>query len=100
MLAEERAGGKSRQPTPDDTVVISFQARLIDGTLIGDEVELTARIDGMIEAARIALPQMNVGNRWILAIPPEAAFGVGGRLPDIGPNQAILADVTLLEIKQ
>lgn len=89
----------TRSPRPTDTVVVSFRARLIDGTLIGDEFELTARVDGMVEGAQIALEAMSIGDRWIVAIPPEKAFGVGGRLPDVGPNQAVLADVTLVEIK-
>lgn len=90
---------KSRSPKSSDTVVVSFRARLIDGTLIGDEFELTAKLDGMIDGARIAIEAMNIGDRWIVAIPPDQAFGIGGRLPDIGPNQAVLADVTLVEIK-
>ncbi len=99
VYVKARSEGAGRSPKPEDTIRVSFQARLIDGTLIGDEFEMTARLDGMIQGAQTVLSKMKIGDRWIVAIPPEQAFGIGGRLPDIGPNQAILADVTLVGIE-
>ena len=90
-----RASGSGQSPKPEDTVRLRFEARLLDGSLIGSTEPTTARIDGMIEGARTVLTRMRPGDRWMVVIPPEQAFGVGGRLPDIGPNQAIIAEVTL-----
>lgn len=99
VVYEAVSSGDGPSPEADDTVRVSFRARLRDGTLIGDERELVVRLDGMIDGAQEAIMSMHVGDRRIVAIPPELAFGIGGREPDIGPNEAIIADVELLGIE-
>lgn len=93
------AAGEGPSPQAGDAVTLSFIARLQDGTLIGDERSAVVEIDGMIEGARVALTSMRVGDRWIVALPPELAFGLGGRGNEIGPNEAVLAEVELLGIE-
>lgn len=100
VMYEVRQDGTGPSPGAASMVRISVQARLIDGTLIGDEPERATRVDGMIAGAKAVITGMKVGERRIVALSPEQAFGIGGQLPDIGPNQAIIADVTLLGIDQ
>ena len=95
-----RESGEGPSPKATDTVIVDFQARLIDGTLIGAESGFSARVDGMIPGVQIFMQAMKPGDRWITLIPPQQAFGIGGRFPDVGPNQAVIAEVTLREIKQ
>ncbi|NEQ52757.1 MAG: hypothetical protein F6K11_21905 [Leptolyngbya sp. SIO3F4] len=100
VVYQVKSEGSGEIPALTDVVKLSFRARLRDGTLVGDEQEIEMRLDGMIVGAQEAISEMSVGSRWIVAIPPEKAFGLGGRDPDIGPNEAILADVELLGIQK
>jgi FKBP-type peptidyl-prolyl cis-trans isomerase FklB len=99
MHYQVQSAGDGATPEAGDTVRISFSARLRDGVLVGDERNFVMPLEGMIPGARSAIASMSVGDRWIVAIPPELAFGLGGRDPDIGPNEAILADIELLGIE-
>ncbi|MEM9372820.1 MAG: FKBP-type peptidyl-prolyl cis-trans isomerase N-terminal domain-containing protein [Planctomycetota bacterium] len=98
VLYRVKGEGAGDTPRPDSVVHVKFESRLIDGTLVGDFADYTARVDSMIDGARATLGRMRVGDVWIVLLPPEAAFGIGGRPPEIGPNQTILAEVTLLGI--
>jgi FKBP-type peptidyl-prolyl cis-trans isomerase FklB len=93
-----RESGDGATPGPTDTVRVVFEARLIDGTLIGDSQEHRLRVDSMVAGARELIQKMRVGDRWIVVIPPDQAFGLGGRPPEVGPNQAIIAEVHLAGI--
>lgn len=93
------ASGQGVSPGPNDVVVVSFQARLIDRTLVSEEHEFRAEIAGMIPGAQTILQRMKPGDRWIVAIPSDQAFGIAGREPVVGPNEAVLVDVTLMEIE-
>ena len=43
--------------------------------------------------------RMHVGDRWKVVIPPSLAYGEHGALPRIGPNQTLVFDIELLDIK-
>jgi FKBP-type peptidyl-prolyl cis-trans isomerase FklB len=88
-------------PTPDDrdTVVVSFTASLMDGAIIASGANEEVKLDGVIEGARLALTRMRPGARWRIALPPDLAYGIGGRAPDIGPNESIVIDATLHSIR-
>lgn len=93
-----RESGEGASARASDTVTVDFQARLIDGTLIGAQSGYTARVDGMISGVQALMQTMKPGDRWIAVLPPQQAFGIGGRFPDIGPNQAVIAEVTLRKV--
>lgn len=93
-----RESGDGATPGPNDTIRAAFEARLIDGTLLGDGMEQRLRVDSMVAGAQEIIQKMRVGDRWIVVIPPEQAFGLGGRPPEVGPNQAIIAEIHLLGI--
>ena len=91
--------GTGRSPELTDVVAVKVRASLIDGTEVvpraGDETQVEDCVEGGIQI----LQMMKVGAKWEFAIPPELAFGSGGRFPDIGPNETIVGEVELLEIK-
>lgn len=93
-----RESGDGATPKLADTVRVVFEARLIDGTLIGDSQEHQLPLESMVEGAQELIQKMRVGDRWIVVLPPERAFGLGGRPPEVGPNQAIVAEVYLAGI--
>ena len=52
----------------------------------------------MIKGWQEALPLMTVGSRWQIFVPPNLAYGVKGQ-GVIGPNQTLIFEIELLEIK-
>ncbi|MHC4081965.1 MAG: FKBP-type peptidyl-prolyl cis-trans isomerase N-terminal domain-containing protein [Planctomycetota bacterium] len=91
--------GTGESPGPTDTVVINIRVSHIDGTEIARWDAAEVQIDKMVAAGAQVLPLMKVGARWRTAIPPHLAYGAAGDPPAIGPNETILAEVKLLEIK-
>ena len=92
--------GDGPSPKPEDFVVGKTRVTLIDGTVIEDDDAVEVQVESVVEGGVLILQMMSVGDRWEIAIPPELAHGPGGRFPDVGPNETILADVELLEIKK
>ena len=54
---------------------------------------------GIIPGFRMALLNMVEGDIWEIVIPPELAYGSSGAGQMIGPNQTLIFDIELLEIK-
>ena len=44
------------------------------------------------------LPLMKTGATWQIFVPPELAFGMQGNPPAVGPNEALMFDLKLVEI--
>jgi FKBP-type peptidyl-prolyl cis-trans isomerase FklB len=84
-----------------DKVKVHYHGTLIDGTVFDSSVNrgepatfgVTQVIKGWVEALQL----MPVGSKWRLYIPADLAYGLQGP-PSIGPNQALIFDVELLEI--
>jgi FKBP-type peptidyl-prolyl cis-trans isomerase FklB len=91
--------GTGASPQPTDVVVLNIRSSLVDGTEIARWEGAEVRIDRMVEAGARVLPTMKVGARWLTAIPPQLAYGAAGDPPAIGPNETILAEVELVEIR-
>jgi FKBP-type peptidyl-prolyl cis-trans isomerase FklB len=91
--------GAGESPAPTDTVVINIRVSHIDGTEIARWDAAEVQIHKMVDAGAKVLPLMKVGARWRTAIPPQLAYGAQGDPPAVGPNETILAEVELLEIK-
>lgn len=80
-------------------VVLNFDLTTMDGhaVLAGREDEVDLR--HVRESARNLVHQMHVGDHWRVVIAPEKAYGLGGLPPDVGPNEALILDVELLEVR-
>ncbi len=99
--------GTGKSPAAEDTVKVHYTGKLINGRTFDSSVErglpATFGVGQVIPGWRQALQEMKVGDKWMLYIPPALAYGAQGSpgsSPDdgIGPNEALIFEVELLEI--
>jgi FKBP-type peptidyl-prolyl cis-trans isomerase FklB len=98
-----KKGDGTVNPGIDSLVTVNYRGMLVDGTEFdstwahGAPVSFT--VNGVIRGWQYVIPRMHVGDRWKVVIPPALAYGERGALPRIGPNQALVFDIELLDIK-
>lgn len=101
-LVLKHGDGKAN-PTVTSTVVVNYRGMLIDGTEFDSTwahgAPVSFAVDRVIPGWRDVIPRMHVGDRWKVVIPPQLAYGKGGALPRIGPNEALVFEIELLAIK-
>lgn len=94
--------GDGAIPTARSTVRTHYRGTLINGKEFdssyrrGEPAEFP--VNGVIGGWTEALQKMTVGSIWKLYIPYHLAYGDRGAGPDIGPYQALIFDIELLEI--
>ena len=97
-----RSGLTGRRPALNDTVRITFTGRLIDGKPFDGSAPgfpatlplYSISVRGLSEA----LQMMHEGDRWELAVPANLGFGTKGIEGSVPPNQALVFDVTLVQV--
>jgi len=97
--------GTGKSPTLTDTVVAHFEAKLVDGTVFQSSIKKNQPAvfpvsQFIVPGCTEALQRMKVGDKWLLTLPPNLAFGEAGLPPIVGPNEAIVFELELLEIKK
>jgi len=95
--------GDGPKPLETDTVVTRYRGATIDGVEFDATLEgktSTLRVNQVIMGWREALKQMPLGSKWELVVPSALAYGERGVGDMIGPNEVLVFDVELLEIKK
>lgn len=96
--------GEGTSPSATDTVVTHYTGTLIDGKVFDSSYTrnspATFPVNGVIKGWTEALQLMKVGSKWQLFIPSELAYGKRGAGADIGPDQVLIFEIELLEIKK
>lgn len=91
------------QPDVDDTVVVHYKGTLIDGTEFDSSIArgqpATYRLKGVIPGWTEGLQLMNVGSKYRFVIPSELAYGERGAGRSIGPDEVLVFEIELIEIK-
>lgn len=93
--------GTGEKPTTASKVKVHYEGKTIDGNIFDSSLQkgtpaefgVTQVIKGWTEALQL----MPVGSVWELYIPTNLAYGMQAP-PAIGPNQALIFEVRLLEI--
>jgi FKBP-type peptidyl-prolyl cis-trans isomerase len=98
-VIEEGTGGR---PASTSEVKLHFRGSLYTGqefasTYQGNQPVAMRVADAPIKGLQEALPLMKSGSRWELFLPSDLAYGDSPRSP-IGPSQAVVFDVTLIEV--
>jgi len=102
VITEGEEGGTS--PTADNKVKVHYQGTLLNGTEFdssyarGEPIEfpLNRVIAGWTEGVQL----MSEGDKYRFYIPPSLAYGEAGTPGGpIGPNEALIFEVELIEVK-
>ncbi len=94
--------GDGAIPTSGSTVRTHYKGTLINGTEFdssyrrNDPAEFP--VQGVIGGWTEALQLMPVGSKWKLYIPHQLAYGERGAGADIGPFEALIFEIELLDI--
>ncbi len=102
IISEGPPGGES--PSDANIVRVHYKGTLLDGTEFDSsyargqpaEFELARVIAGWTEGVQL----MSVGDKFRFFVPSDLAYGPEGRAGSpIGPNEALIFEVELLEVK-
>lgn len=100
-VKSEGKGG--RTPTLDDTVVVHYEGKLLNGALFDSSRHrgqpAAISLKQVIRGWQDALVLMTVGAKWQLFIPSNLAYGQHGMPPQIEPYSTLIMEVELLEIQ-
>jgi FKBP-type peptidyl-prolyl cis-trans isomerase len=95
--------GEGESPAPTDTVQVHYTGKLINGKVFDSSVQrgepATFRVNQVIKGWQLALQKMQVGDKWMLYIPSDLAYGERGSQGAIGPNEVLVFEVELLAIQ-
>lgn len=95
--------GDGPRPGLDSKVSVHYRGSKLDGHEFdssfarGTPEEFT--VNSVLKGWQEVLPLMKVGSTWQIFVPPELAFGARGN-PPVGPNEALMFDLKLVEILQ
>lgn len=94
--------GNGDKPSAESVVSTHYHGTLIDGTVFDSSVErgqpAEFPVNRVIAGWTEALQLMPTGSKWRLYIPYHLAYGEQGAGGMIGPYQALVFDVELLDI--
>ncbi len=98
--------GDGPTPGPEDTVLIHYEGRLLDGTVFdssmadgGEPVPFPVNHPYIIEGFREGLQLLPVGSEGTLFIPGGLAYGMSPREDgEIGLNEMLIFDIKVLEL--
>jgi FKBP-type peptidyl-prolyl cis-trans isomerase FklB len=99
-----QAAPSGASPKATDMVRVHYTGRFLNGNVFDSSVErgmpaefpLNQVVKGWTEALQL----MKVGEKYIVYLPPNLAYGERGRPPKIGPNEALVFEIELLDILQ
>jgi len=96
--------GKGEKPKPTDTIVANYRGALINGTEFDSSYKrgqpAVFGVNKVIKGWQEVLPLMPTGSTWKVFIPSDLAYGEHGAGASIGPNETLVFDIELIEIKK
>jgi len=93
--------GKGKKPTAADQATVHYTGKLIDGTPFDSSVErgepATFGVGEVISGWTEALQLMHEGDKWMIYLPSELAYGEqgGGQIP---PHSVLIFEVELIKV--
>ena len=103
MLYRILAEGSGEKPAASDTVVVHYRGTLINGAEFDSSIKrnqpATFGLNSIIPGWQEILQLMPEGSRWEVVIPPALAYGSTGAGGMIGPEETLIFEIELIEIK-
>jgi FKBP-type peptidyl-prolyl cis-trans isomerase len=99
IIMKEGTGG---MPKPGDKVYVLYVVRLLNGKIFDEATDpkqpftFRVRREAVIEGWDQILQLMKLGEKRLVIIPPELAYGTRGQPPKIGRNQTLVFEMELL----
>jgi FKBP-type peptidyl-prolyl cis-trans isomerase len=94
--------GTGASPKATDEVKVHYEGKLINGRVFDSSLKrgepATFPLNGVIPCWTEALQLMKVGGKSRVVCPSNLAYGEQGSPPNIGPNNALIFEVQLLDI--
>ncbi|WP_419603432.1 FKBP-type peptidyl-prolyl cis-trans isomerase [Thiolapillus sp.] len=94
--------GKGEPPKMTDTVKVHYEGHTTDGKKFDGSYDrgkpAQFALKGVVKGFSEALTHMKPGAKWKVFIPPELGYGARGAGNIIGPNEALVFDLELIEI--
>lgn len=95
--------GEGARPGMTSTVKVHYRGSRTDGLEFDSSfargVPEEFNVENVLKGWQEVLPLMKTGATWQIFVPPELAFGPRGN-PPVGPNEALVFDLKLVEIVQ
>ncbi|MBL9189169.1 MAG: FKBP-type peptidyl-prolyl cis-trans isomerase [Opitutaceae bacterium] len=94
--------GAGDMPKPGDKVAVLYVGRLLNDTIFDQNQDpaqpftFRVRREMVIEGWDQILQQMKKGEKRLVIIPPELAYGTRGQPPKIGRNATLVFEIELL----
>ena len=93
--------GEGSRPGMEDTVKVHYRGSKISGhefdSSFARGIPEEFPVNTVLRGWQEVLPLMKTGATWQIFVPPELAFGARGN-PPVGPNEALMFDLKLVEI--
>ncbi len=95
--------GSGAQATKDSTVTVNYRGTLTSGQEFDSSYSrnqpATFGLTGVIKGWQEVVPMMKEGDKWEVVIPPEMAYADKGAGDVIGPNETLVFEIDLIEVK-
>jgi FKBP-type peptidyl-prolyl cis-trans isomerase FklB len=93
--------GEGSRPGMESTVKVHYRGSKISGLEFDSSfargVPEQFTVNAVLKGWQEVLPLMKTGATWQIFVPPELGFGPRGN-PPVGPNEALIFDLKLVEI--
>ncbi len=94
--------GEGKKPKDGDTVECYYRGTLLNGTEFTSTEPgkpATLKVEMLPDGWKEALKLMPAGSKWQIFVPSRLAFGERGVGSDVGPNETIVLEVALLDVR-
>ncbi len=94
--------GDGSRPTMESEVIVHYRSSTMSGLEYdssfarGEPVNF--KVNQVLKGWQEVLPLMKPGAKWQVFVPPEMGYGVRGQ-PPVGPNEVLVFDINLVEVK-
>ncbi len=96
--------GEGATPKPEDKVKCHYKGTLINGQVFDSSYKRNQPavfpVNGVIKGWTEALQLMKTGDKWMLFVPSELAYGDRGAGETIAPGSTLIFEVELLSIEK